>query len=34
MTEILIPIETPLLLSPRTASYVEALVREGENFDY
>jgi hypothetical protein len=34
MTEILIPIETSSLLSPRTASYVEALVREGDNFDY
>jgi hypothetical protein len=34
MTEISFPIETSLLLSPRTASYVEALRREGDNFEY
>ncbi len=28
------PVREPSLLSPRTASYVAALIREGANFDY
>jgi hypothetical protein len=34
MTEISSPFSGTSLLSPRTASYVEALIREGDNFDY
>ena len=34
MTEISYPIREPSPLSPRTAKYVAALMREGDNFDY
>jgi hypothetical protein len=34
MTEISSPVRVPPLLSPRTASYVAALIREGDSFDY
>ena len=34
MIEISFPFRQLPLLSPRTASYVAALVREGESFDY
>jgi hypothetical protein len=34
MTEISYPIREPSLLSPRTAKYVAALMREGDNFEY
>ena len=34
MTEISSPVRAPSLLSPRTANYVAALIREGDNFDY
>jgi hypothetical protein len=33
MTETLFP-DSAALMSPRTAKYVEAMIREGENFDY
>jgi hypothetical protein len=34
MTEIFSPLRTTALMSPRTAQYVEAMIREGDNFDY
>ncbi len=34
MTEISSPLRAPPLLSPRTASYVAALIEEGDGFDY
>jgi hypothetical protein len=34
MTETLSTFRAPSLLSPRTANYVAALTREGDNFDY
>jgi hypothetical protein len=34
MTEIFSPLRTTSLMSPRTAKYVEAMIREGDNFDY
>jgi hypothetical protein len=34
MIKISSPVRVPPLLSPRTASYVAALVREGDSFDY
>ena len=34
MTEISYPIREPSPLSPRTAKYVAALMREGDNFEY
>ncbi len=34
MTGISSPVRVPPLLSPRTASYVAALIREGDNFNY
>ena len=34
MTEILSPVRELPLISPRTASYVAALIREGDKFDY
>ena len=34
MTETLSTFRAPPLLSPRTAKYVAALMREGDNFDY
>jgi hypothetical protein len=34
MSEILSTVRVSALLSPRTAKYVEALIREGNNFDY
>jgi hypothetical protein len=34
MSEILSTVRVSPLLSPRTAKYVEALIREGDNFDY
>ena len=34
MMETLSAIKEPPLLSPRTANYVAALIREGDNFDY
>jgi hypothetical protein len=34
MTEISYPTREPSPLSPRTAEYVAALMREGDNFDY
>ncbi len=34
MTEISSPVRESSLLSPRTASYVDALIRQGDNFDY
>ena len=34
MSEILPPISTSCILSPKTTDYVAAMIREGENFDY
>ncbi len=34
MTGILSLVRVPPLLSPRTASYIAALIQEGDNFDY
>ncbi len=34
MTEISLPVSESSLLSPRTASYVAALIRDGDSFDY
>ena len=34
MTETSFTFREPSLLSPRTANYVAALIREGDNFDY
>jgi hypothetical protein len=34
MVPILSPFKEPSLLSPRTAKYVEAMIREGDQFDY
>jgi hypothetical protein len=34
MSEILSPVRVPPTVSPRTAKYVEAMTREGDNFDY
>jgi hypothetical protein len=34
MTETLLTFRAPPLLSPRTANYVAALIRQGDNFDY
>ena len=34
MIKILSAFSAPSLLSPRTADYVSALIREGDNFDY
>jgi hypothetical protein len=34
MTEISSPLRAPPLLSPRTASYIAALIQEGDDFDY
>ena len=34
MTELFLPLRDSFLLSPRTASYMDALIREGDKFDY
>ena len=34
MSEISCPLRTAALMSPRTAKYVEAMIREGDQFDY
>jgi hypothetical protein len=34
MIEISFPVRVPPLVSPRTASYVAALIQEGDDFDY
>ena len=34
MTEPSLPLRDSFLLSPRTASYIDALIREGDKFDY
>jgi hypothetical protein len=34
MMPILSPLREPSLLSPRTAKYVDAMIREGDSFDY
>ena len=34
MTELFFPLRDRFLLSPRTASYIDALIREGDKFDY
>jgi hypothetical protein len=34
MTEPSLPLRDSFLLSPRTADYIAALIREGDNFDY
>ena len=34
MTEPSLPLMDSFLLSPRTASYIDALIREGDKFDY
>ena len=34
MTEPSLPLRDSFLLSPRTVSYIDALIREGDKFDY
>jgi hypothetical protein len=34
MTELSLPFRDTFLMSPRTASYIDALIREGDKFDY
>ena len=34
MTGPSLPLRDSFLLSPRTASYIDALIREGDKFDY
>jgi hypothetical protein len=34
MTELSLPLRDSFLLSPRTASYIDALTKEGDKFDY
>ena len=34
MTEPTLPLRDSFLLSPRTANYIDALIREGDKFDY
>ena len=34
MTGILAPVKVTPLMAPRTAKYIKAMIREGDNFDY